>query len=1021
MHYRSTRNTRPDIHAGALGFEDTVRTGLSPDGGLYVPTNIPLLFSYPENAKEWASLGYVDIAFVIFRHFIPSEEIPDNDLRLILEKSYSTFDDERVTPVVKLSEDPNIRILELWHGPTFAFKDVALQCLGNLFDYFLSRPQPPTSSAERSSRIAVLGATSGDTGGAAIYGLRGKRNVDVFIMHPKNRISPVQEQQMTSVLDPNVHNIAVDGATFDDCQEIVKVLMGDADFKKKYSLAAVNSINWARILAQTVYYFVSYLAVMKELGLEDEKDISKLPRIDFSVPTGNFGDILAAYYAKEMGLPLGKLIVATNANDILHRFLKTGVYEKPVSPTANASDAVSSTLSPAMDILVSSNFERVLWHFVRAENGGDHAAASKAVAEWMDALRRDGRFAVPPGVWARARATFASSAVSDADTLDAISRYWAQERYVLDPHTAVGVVAAEREGGTAISGATATGLTVVLATASPGKFPEAVFQAIPTGLKYEEFAPDPLVRQAGLPKRMTTVTMVGNDRDRAVADVRLKPTAFQSLAAGVIAGAIEGTITYPTEFVKTQLQLQGKSGGTQKFAGPIDVVRVTLRERGFFGLYRGLSALVLGTASKAGVRFLVFDQIKAALADKQGKVTGARMMLAGLGAGVMAREAIVAVTPTETIKTKLIQDQNQKNPRFKGLVHGTRIIFAEQGFKGLYQGVTTVIARQGANSAVRLSAYGLMREKLTEFYKTAPIPVYATFGIGAAAGVITVYTTMPLDVLKTKMQAEDARTRYRNTADCFVKTLREEGVLAFWKGATPRLGRLILHHAESLFLKTERNTMAKQRAARNGGDAGVAFSKALSYILRHGAAKEGIPMRTDGYVLVADLQRLHLQMRTKTLDDFKAVVAANDKQRFTLVRVADVDGAAHADDDAGEDVWMIKANQGHSLPHIEVELEEINNPGDLPVVVHGTYFRCLDSIKSQGLSKMNRNHIHFAVGKAGDLDVISGMRKSSQVLIYINVPLAMSGDSAPAFVCRSIVNSSDRAQTELSFTGQATT
>ncbi|KAJ3387379.1 hypothetical protein HDU84_000879 [Entophlyctis sp. JEL0112] len=440
----------------------------------------------------------------------------------------------------------------------------------------------------------------------------------------------------------------------------------------------------------------------------------------------------------------------------------------------------------------------------------------------------------------------------------------------------------------------------------------------------------------------------------------------------------------------------------QKFAGPIDVVRVTLRERGFFGLYRGLSALVLGTASKAGVRFLVFDQIKAALADKQGKVTGARMMLAGLGAG----EAIVAVTPTETIKTKLIQDQNQKNPRFKGLVHGTRIIFAEQGFKGLYQGVTTVIARQGANSAVRLSAYGLMREKLTEFYKTAPIPVYATFGIGAAAGVITVYTTMPLDVLKTKMQAEDARTRYRNTADCFVKTLREEGVLAFWKGATPRLGRLILHHAESLFLKPERNTMAKQRAARNGGDAGVAFSKALSYILRHGAAKEGIPMRTDGYVLVADLQRLHPQMRTKTLDDFKAVVAANDKQRFTLVRVADVDGAAHADDDAGEDVWMIKANQGHSLSHIEVELEEINNPGDLPVVVHGTYFRCLDSIsksllpswsstlkmqtESQGLSKMNRNHIHFAVGKAGDLDVISGMRKSSQVLIYINVPLAMS-------------------------------
>ncbi|KAJ3378926.1 threonine synthase [Entophlyctis sp. JEL0112] len=522
MRYRSTRNTRPDIHAGALGFEDTVRTGLSADGGLYVPTDIPTLFSYPDNAKEWASLEYVDIAFIIFRRFIPVEEIPDKDLRIILEKSYSTFDDKRVTPVVKLSEDSNIRILELWHGPTFAFKDVALQCLGNLFDYFLSRTQPQTASADRSSRIAVLGATSGDTGGAAIYGLRGKRNVDVFIMHPKNRISPVQEQQMTSVLDPNVHNIAVDGATFDDCQEIVKVLMGDADFKKKYSLAAVNSINWARILAQTVYYFVSYLAVVKELGLEDEKDVSKLPQIDFSVPTGNFGDILAAYYAKEMGLPLGKLIVATNANDILHRFLETGVYEKPLSPTANASDAVNSTHSPAMDILVSSNFERVLWHFVSAENGGDHAAASAAVAGWMDALRRDGRFAVPPGVWARARATFASSAVSDADTLDAISRWWTRAGYVLDPHTAVGVVAAERESsGLATAAAAAAGVTVVLATASPGKFPEAVFKAIPTGLKYEQFAPAPLVLQAGLPKRMTTVTMVGNDRNRAVADVRL--------------------------------------------------------------------------------------------------------------------------------------------------------------------------------------------------------------------------------------------------------------------------------------------------------------------------------------------------------------------------------------------------------------------------------------------------------------------------------------------------------------------
>ncbi|KAI8621363.1 mitochondrial tricarboxylate transporter [Chytriomyces sp. MP71] len=282
-----------------------------------------------------------------------------------------------------------------------------------------------------------------------------------------------------------------------------------------------------------------------------------------------------------------------------------------------------------------------------------------------------------------------------------------------------------------------------------------------------------------------------------------KPTAFQSVTAGMIAGAIEATITYPTEFVKTQLQLQGKLSKVQlaegaagvarkQFSGPLDVVKVTVREHGVLGLYRGLSALVIGTASKAGVRFLVFDQIKAALEDKNGKVTGWRMMLAGLGAGVM--EAIIAVTPTETIKTKLIQDQNNSNPRFKGLLHGTRIIIAEQGIAGIYQGVTTVIARQGANSAVRLAAYGMMRERATDYYEVkgvASVPAYATFGIGAVAGVITVYTTMPLDVLKTKMQAVDARQRYKNSADCAVKTFKEEGVFAFWKGATPRLGRLI--------------------------------------------------------------------------------------------------------------------------------------------------------------------------------------------------------------------------------------
>ncbi|KAJ3087276.1 threonine synthase [Physocladia obscura] len=517
MQYRSTRNTSPIASNGLLGFEDTVRAGLAADGGLYVPTEVPTIFNYAENAEEWSNLEYCQVAFRIFRKFIPAHEINDAELLAIVEKSYTAFDDEKVTPVVKM-----VRILELWHGPTFAFKDVALQFLGNLFDFFLSRPQPADSQSERTTRIAVLGATSGDTGGAAIYGLRGKRNVDVFIMHPKNRISPVQEQQMTSVLDPNVHNIAVDGATFDDCQEIVKVLMGNPEFKKKYSLAAVNSINWARILAQTTYYFVAYLAVMKELGLEGEKDVSKLPRLNFAVPTGNFGDILAAYYAKKMGLPIGDLIIATNNNDILHRFIQTGIYEKPTSPTTNPSDAVRITHSPAMDILVSSNFERVLWHFAHEHYDRDAVAASIAVRGWMDSLKIDGRFEAPEGVWRRARETFRSHTVCDADTVAAIGKWFGKTGYVLDPHTAVGVVSAEREIETLVAREIDPEkvYSVVLATASPGKFPEAVFEAVPVGLKYEEFAPEPLVRQAGLPKRMITVTVVGNDRQKAVDDVR---------------------------------------------------------------------------------------------------------------------------------------------------------------------------------------------------------------------------------------------------------------------------------------------------------------------------------------------------------------------------------------------------------------------------------------------------------------------------------------------------------------------
>ncbi|KAI8825290.1 mitochondrial tricarboxylate transporter [Fimicolochytrium jonesii] len=277
---------------------------------------------------------------------------------------------------------------------------------------------------------------------------------------------------------------------------------------------------------------------------------------------------------------------------------------------------------------------------------------------------------------------------------------------------------------------------------------------------------------------------------------KAKIPASHSLAAGAIAGAVEATFTYPTEYVKTQLQLQSKTKPDLKlFDGPWDCVRKTVREKGFFGLYRGLSALVIGTASKAGVRFLAFEQFKKMLADENGKVAGQRIMLAGLGAGVA--EAIIAVTPTETIKTKLIHDQNSPNPKYHGLIHGTRAIIRTEGIAGIYRGMTAVIARQGANSAVRLTTYGLLKDRVQDRYPVDPVtrknvvPWYVNFANGAVAGIVTVYTTMPLDVVKTRMQALNAKELYHNSVHCLYRITTEEGVKALWKGATPRLGRLI--------------------------------------------------------------------------------------------------------------------------------------------------------------------------------------------------------------------------------------
>ncbi|KAJ3161122.1 threonine synthase [Geranomyces michiganensis] len=565
MLYRSTRG-----QSSGLSFEDAVFAGLAPDGGLYVPHAIPTVT--PEQLTAWRDLSFPDLAIRIFRLFIAQDEIPDADLADIVRRSFATFSSPDVTPLAKLpnvdappssstvnanNNLDNLYVLELFHGPTFAFKDIALQVLGNLFEYFLERKNRRAAAVggdnNSSYGITVLGATSGDTGGAAIYGLRGKNNVDVFILHPKGRISDVQRQQMTSVLDANVHNIALEG-TFDDCQDIVKAAFSDQSFRTRFHLAAVNSINWARILAQTSYYFYSYFSLMRRIG--GDYAANAAAQVQYCVPTGNFGDVLAGYYAVRMGLPIARLIVATNENDILHRFFHTGTYEK--KRTESGEEKVKATLSPAMDILVSSNFERLLWYLARGDGrsggngqGNDTEAtaqsASKCIVEWMNALKSTGGFSVPADLHARARELFDSYCTSDAMTTDAIRRYYhhrytpgATAHYVLDPHTAVGVVAAEQTLLSAAKKSTApeTTYTVCLSTASPGKFPDAVLQAInddavegddgktkppPPGFKpiaYADFAPPQLVALKGLPTRCVDVTNDGGDAAAAFANVR---------------------------------------------------------------------------------------------------------------------------------------------------------------------------------------------------------------------------------------------------------------------------------------------------------------------------------------------------------------------------------------------------------------------------------------------------------------------------------------------------------------------
>jgi threonine synthase len=415
MRYVSTRG-----RAAELGFCDALLAGLATDGGLYVPQ------TWPQQPTMTGST-YASKAASLMAPYVEGE-IPQDVFAQLCATAYSTFRDPAVVPLVQIA--PEHYLLELFHGPTLAFKDVALQLIGQMFDYVLT---------ERNQRVMIVGATSGDTGSAAIDGVKGCKNVDIVILYPNGRVSDVQRRQMTTITSPNVHTVAVDG-TFDDCQDLVKAMFNDAPFREANSLSAVNSINWARVMAQTVYYFTA----LETLGRS----------ASFSVPTGNFGNVLAGWIAKQMGADIEKLIVGSNSNDILTRFFETHSMDMvPVVPT----------LSPSMDIQISSNFERLLFDMNNRDGG--------ATTEQLNQFRQLGKLSVEPDQFAKWIApTFRAHRVNDAETLAVMKRIYGESGMLVDPHTAVGIASAEACAQPGVP-------TITLATAHPAKFPDAVKKA----------------------------------------------------------------------------------------------------------------------------------------------------------------------------------------------------------------------------------------------------------------------------------------------------------------------------------------------------------------------------------------------------------------------------------------------------------------------------------------------------------------------------------------------------------------
>ncbi len=419
MEYISTRGHAPD-----LDFENVTLAGLASDGGLYVPTQLPSLSV--EQIRGLQNKSYPQLACAIISLFV-GNSVPSAELERLVSNAYGGFYHPAIAPLKQL--DDKLFFMELFHGPTLAFKDYALQILGQLFQYFLKK---------NATSCTIIGATSGDTGSAAIAGVRGLPAVKLFMLHPHGRVSEVQRKQMTTVMDDNIHNLAVDG-TFDDCQNLVKSLFNEADFRQRHRLSTVNSINWARIAAQVVYYFRAALI----LGAPDRE-------INFSVPTGNFGNVLAGYVAKQMGLPIRRLIIGTNRNDILTRFFETGVMEKTV---------VTPTLSPSMDIQISSNFERYLFELL----GHD----SERLNQMMSTFNSFGKFAIDPHLLKKAQQDFSAYRMDDQQIKNDINQVYKSTGEMIDPHSIIGVSAAKNALDSSIP-------TVAIGTAHPAKFPHAI-------------------------------------------------------------------------------------------------------------------------------------------------------------------------------------------------------------------------------------------------------------------------------------------------------------------------------------------------------------------------------------------------------------------------------------------------------------------------------------------------------------------------------------------------------------------